>query len=227
MTDQKQIVYKQNNSRTLLQMEADAADVAQLMLQGYSYEQIAGWMSKKRPYRVSRWMVSRTVHKIIEAWRKTYLRDVDEQKAVELAKIERLELAYWEEWERSKNDFVSVESNKIQDANTNKAGIEVSGYSRTKTKKLVEKRIGEFKALQGVQWCIEQRLKIFGIGQTRTVNINWRKQVEDMGLSPDEVVNDLTQQFLDAANGVAQSGSRPDRPRSLGEGEDYSGPTAE
>ena len=59
MTDQKQIVYKQNHSRTLLQMEADAADVAQLMLQGYSYEQIAGWMSKKRPYRVSRWKIGR------------------------------------------------------------------------------------------------------------------------------------------------------------------------
>jgi hypothetical protein len=71
---------------------------------------------------------------------------------------------------------------------------------------------GNPEFLKGVERCIDLRMRILGIGQDRTVNINWRKQAEEAGVSPDALVDGLTEQFVNAAMGGGSYG------RSLAEG---------
>ena len=94
-----------------------------------------------------------TVHRDLRAvqkvWLESTLRNFDAARAEELAKIDNLEREYWEAWERSKLDKQSKLAEKS-----------VQG-KRTQLK--TEGQVGNPRYLEGVQWCILKRCKLFGI----------------------------------------------------------------
>lgn len=98
---------------------------------------------------------------------------VQEHRHVELEKINRLEVAYWTAWEKSMSVQVTTKeifkapvkkvdpenpAKKIRNrAKKNQLGELESTIRETKT------LTGEARYLQGVQWCIENRMKMLGV----------------------------------------------------------------
>jgi hypothetical protein len=96
--------------------------------------------------------VSNDIKLLVKRWRESALVDVDNAKVEELARINRLELEYWEAWKRSQRDK-EAELTETQ----------VGDKSYTKAQERKEGQTGDPRFLAGVQWCIERRCKILGI----------------------------------------------------------------
>lgn len=202
--------------RTPTERERDLADIADMYLRGYTQGKIADELSKQRPYKIGRTMVFKDVQKIYAQWEKAYVTAAHTMKMRELKKLDRLEHEYWMAWERSKGDYLEVRQDRTADriaAKGRKNGGElVDSFERTKTLTKKETRVGDVRFLEGVERCVAKRCQILGLEAARNVNINWRKQAEEQGINPEEVVSEIAQQFIDAA--MAGSGGS----RSLGTG---------
>lgn len=125
-------------------------NVATLYLQGQTQAEIAVKMG------VNQSQISRDLQTIQQLWIEKSIQAIDQKKAEELAKIDRLERVYWESWERSILSFKS----KIVKGKKSKAGQGAEDIEQTLKE---EERVGDPRYLAGVQWCIEKRMKIFGL----------------------------------------------------------------
>jgi hypothetical protein len=92
---------------------------------------------------------------------------------IELEKINVLELEYWNVWEKSKADRkkksikkkTTVASKSITDR---KLPVEeTTEYNDTEMVNM-----GDPRYLTGIQWCIEQRCKLLGIGAPTKVEMS-------------------------------------------------------
>lgn len=140
----KSIKKTANKHQTPQQREAHLANVARLYLTGYLQSEIAAQTG------VSQQQISYDLKILQRRWRESSGIDFNEAKQRELARIDHLELEYWQAWRASK-----VERKK--------QSAEKSG-EHTRTRLETEAREGDPRYLQGVQWCIEQRCKILEIG---------------------------------------------------------------
>jgi len=96
--------------------------------------------------------ISRDLKVLIKRWQDSALMDVDEHRSTELARINRLELEYWNAWEASKADKESTLAEKTTGTDT-----------RTKAVKRSEGQVGNPSFLAGVERCIERRCKLLGL----------------------------------------------------------------
>jgi len=142
-------------------------------------------------YTLTQQMVSYDLTALQAQWLKAALMDLDEAKAQELARINRLELEYWAAWERS------CENAEIE---TKKAKGKVQQYQDEQGRFVAEQpaevtkqskgQAGDPRFLQGVQWCIERRCKILGIDAAGKVDVTTGGTpltVVFSGLKPDDV----------------------------------------
>ena len=190
--------------RTIVERETDLLDVARLYIEGNTQAQIADIISEASGKIVGRDTVHNTIQEIFKRWEMRYVDDVNFLKMRELVKIDKLESTYWEAWQRSSKDFKSEETVEKGGTLPSKSGHSYSedgkrGYVGKSKRKVVEERVGNVKFLQGIERCVELRMKILEIGNVRHVNINWRKQAEEAGFNPDKVVDGFIEQFVDAA----------------------------
>ncbi len=102
---------------------------------------------------ISRSTVSRDLKWLTEQWLTESRVDFDEARARELARINRLELEYWDAWQKSCEDYKEQEIQSSEKPDS-KVLVKVA-----KT----QKQNGEPRFLDGVQWCIEQRCKLLGL----------------------------------------------------------------
>lgn len=137
--------------RTKQQREYDLQEISKLYLQGWIQVKIADYLAKNRPYTITQQIISRDIKTIQERWKASAVRDFDEAKAQELAKIDNLELVYWSQFEASKEPIIKRKTAKKVDGQTTEATQEVSLGT------------GDPRFLQGVQWCIERRCKLLGL----------------------------------------------------------------
>ncbi len=102
---------------------------------------------------VDRSNISRDIAWIEKQWLGSLLRNFDEAKARELARIDELERTYWQAWQDSRRpkEISTSEQRTSDHKKALKAGIKK------------EQRDGDPRFLEGVRWCIEQRCKILGI----------------------------------------------------------------
>lgn len=147
-----------------VKVAARRRDVADLYLQGYKQVEIAA------KHRVSQQMISLDLQHIQREWLKSSMMDFNEAKSRELARIDRLEREYWQAWQRSLTEQVK----------TSKRAKESSKDSSKEAGELRESRTGDERFLAGVRWCIEQRLKIFGVYANDKSQNDWRKEILDM-----------------------------------------------
>ena len=208
---------KNGGKRTIAQHEEDLVFISERYLTGMTQTKIMHELNaaRKGQYELSDSQIYVDVDTLHKRWIVAYLDNFDELKAKELAHIDRLEREYWEAWEQSKNKIEEVESESIQDKQGSNRNAEPS-YARTRVKKKETNRDGNDRFLAGVQWCIEQRCKIFGFNiavSTKNINVNWREEAQQAGVDPDGAVNDLVKQFVQAA-----SVGREDGPGGVGEG---------
>jgi len=72
-----------------------------------------------------------------------------------------------------------------------------------------EELAGDPRFLGGVQWCVEQRLKIFGVYTATRIDMTWREQAEREGYDADKLFSELVaaaRARLDEAGGAGSPG---------------------
>ncbi len=105
-------------------------------------------------------------------WQNSKQEMMDNHKAIELEKINRLEATYWDGWVRSCE--VQKKTTRVK----NKAGKEGARMSLAQVRDDEKQTVGDPRFLNGIQWCTEMRCKILGIEipqaavQMNTVNQN-------------------------------------------------------
>jgi len=172
--------------------------VARLYLQGKTQAELA------TQFKVNQSTISRDLEAIRVQWQEQALLHFDEIKARELARIDRLEREYWDAWEESKKDAETIK--QVGTLDSEKGKIKAG-----KAEKTSKGQSGNPSFLAGVQWCIEQRLKIFGVYEAIKVrNMTWKDDIVqaliDGRLKPEDVKAayadspDLVAEFFTLAN---------------------------
>lgn len=140
-------------------------EISALYLQGKPQYEIAELVD------VNQSQVSRDLKHLKKEWLKSAIRDFDEAKSQELAKIDNLEQEYWDAWEKSKEDYKQT-TKRAKGKN-----------EKTTEKEQIEKNVivfGDPAFLKGVQWCIDKRCKILGIDAPQ--------KIEPVGDNPSAVI---------------------------------------
>jgi len=159
--------------RTRIEIERDRLEIARLYLKGDIQADIAARLG------MTRQMVGYDLKAIRSQWLAASLEAFDQRVATELAKIDNLEIEYWQAWERSTQVKESSTAKVVQD--------EKGERNEASTKQ--EQMVGNESFLAGVRWCIDRRLKLFGLDAP--IKIDWRQSLPS-DLNPDEV----QEQFL-------------------------------
>jgi hypothetical protein len=102
---------------------------------------------------VSQSQVSADLAAIRKTWLASSLRDFDAAKAEQLAKIDRVEIAYWQGWHRSLEDHIQT-----------LAEVTHGEKPSRKRSRRREGQAGDPRFLDGVIMCIKQRCAILGLG---------------------------------------------------------------
>lgn len=134
--------------------------------------------------------VSHDLKEIQRRWRESSLVSINEVKQRELARIDQLEVTYWDAWQRSVGEVIKTTTSK-SDKDGNRASI------------VKEHKVGEATYLAGVQWCIEQRCKIFGIYEATKIQLDWRKAAQEQGIDTGTLFERMVNEYISAVNGLA------------------------
>lgn len=138
--------------RTKTQKERDKLNVSRLYLKGKTQTEIAEDLNLSQP------TVSRALKDCREDWKASAVVAIDERKAQELAKIDTLELEYWNAWRRSQEDAETRQSKMVgQEVGDEKQPTKIERTVRT------DEQVGDPRFLAGIQWCINKRCEILGI----------------------------------------------------------------
>ena len=127
-------------------------EVAEKYLRGATIVQIAD------EYGLDKAQISRDLKYIREQWLEASINHIDQKKAIELAKLDHLEMTYWDGWERS------IKATKTT---TN----EETPIGRKKTRQ-VKTTSGNPAFLDGVLKCIDKRCQILGIEATKKITLD-------------------------------------------------------
>lgn len=143
--------------RDSAQIERDRKVMASLYLQGIGQYEIANRLG------LSQTTVSRDLKVLHKTWLKSALVDLNEARSRELAKIDHLELTYWEAWIDSCKD-------KEQTTMTAKPGQEGGAAVAQMVTRTYPGR-GNSAFLAGVERCIKMRTDILGANAPRLIAV--------------------------------------------------------
>ncbi len=121
--------------------------VSEMYLRGMYMADIA------RELGVDRSQISRDLKELRKQWLEQSINHVNQKKAIELAKLDRLEVEFWDAWERSKRDAETI---------TEETGTGPRGHIGKRTHQRVG-QVGNPAYLAGVLDCIKKRCEILGI----------------------------------------------------------------
>jgi len=144
-------------SRLKAQIERDRRNIASLYLKGVIQADIAEQLG------ISQSTVSKDLKAVQLEWSVARINDIDERKRLELAKIDNLELTYWDGWKRSQEN-AEVETTKMQ-------GAEKDKPSKLEKTKRVEGQVGDPRFLQGVAWCVDKRCELLGLNAPKNMDV--------------------------------------------------------
>jgi predicted transcriptional regulator len=140
-----------NIKRHPTQVERDRREISRMYLSGITQAVIADRLG------IDQSTVSRDLKILQQEWQVARINDIDERKRQELAKIDNLELEYWDAWRRSQNDKETVIARV-------KAGEKETTERR-------EGQAGDPRFLDGVQWCINKRCELLGLNAPKGVDL--------------------------------------------------------
>lgn len=156
--------------------EQRRSTVAGLYLAGHSQLDIALKMG------MSIGTVAADLAHVRQEWLASAVRDFDQKKAEELAKIDRLESEAWAAWNRSredaqtKRDKVEMVRVKLKEPDERGRRYRMKAVGRRK-ESVSQGQYGDVRFLEQVSWCIDTRIRIMGLykapeGQA-VLKINW------------------------------------------------------
>lgn len=164
--------------RSAAQRTRDRQRISTLYLEGWLQCDIADEVG------LSQSTVSNDLKILQKQWLSSTLININEAKAKELARIDKLEQEYYQAWHRSCEDAETItEKGKGSKAKA-KDDEDNSPTRPTEFEKTVQRKgqAGDPRFLQGVQWCISQRCKILGV--------NAPKKSEDLTVNLNELTNE-------------------------------------
>lgn len=145
------------------EVERDRNYVTEYYLKGYSTraiaKQIIQRVANEYPdalYTITHKTVSFDIKHLLKQWFEDRIHDINNQKLIELTKIDRLEQTYWEAWEKS------VDNHKKMIKKAKGA----TGSAKPDYQEVTEMEIREFgepRYLQGIERCIDKRCKLLGL----------------------------------------------------------------
>jgi predicted XRE-type DNA-binding protein len=136
--------------RTPFQREEDLVQITRLYLQGRTQRDIAEVVG------VSQGQVNHDLKLIQQRWRESSIMDMNEAKQKELARIDEVEIQFWEAWERSKNERTRARQESDGKSKDGKPNVVRATMEK-------EQRDGNPAFLAGVMSCIERRCKLLGL----------------------------------------------------------------
>ena len=139
-------------TRTPAQRESHLPIIAEAYLRGNLQSEIAKNLG------LSRQQIGYDLADIRKRWLASALRDFDEAKAQELAKLDNLERTYWQGWDDSRKDRKRTTEEKHEDPAWNKEKTELTTSP------------GDPRFLDGVRKCVEQRCRILGLEEMPDIN---------------------------------------------------------
>jgi len=145
-------------TRPKTDIAARRREVGRLYLQGKTQPEIAVELAISQP------TISRDLKALRDEWLQSALVDLNEAKSKELAKVDALELEYWDGWRRSCEDAETVKQK-------GKAAGEGGKPQVTDVEKTAKGQAGDPRFLQGIQWCINKRCEILGIDAPKRTDI--------------------------------------------------------
>jgi hypothetical protein len=122
--------------------------------------------------------ISRDLKSLRAEWMKSALIDINDAKARELAKVDALEVEYWQAWRRSQEDAES-EITKMQGDDPNKPG-------KLEKQRKREGQSGNPAFLKGVEWCINKRCEILGVDAPKNSRLDVTSG--DKPLQPPQII---------------------------------------
>lgn len=162
--------------RSETQIAAHRAEIARRYLRGDYQAAIAADLG------VSQQTVSLDLKAIRAAWLAAAIRDFDAARAEELARIDAVERAAWEGWQRSTEDkHISIQEQYDDPV----AGTDAKGAPviKTKTRKHArlqkEGQAGSPAFLNVILSCVERRCSILGLDAPKRFVINWDELTEE------------------------------------------------
>lgn len=135
--------------RSRAQRQRDLDQISALYLKGWRQVDIAEEIG------VTQQQIAYDLKEIHARWRESSVRNLDEAKAMELARLDELEREYWAAWERSKGEKTKARQFGKMDADGQRQ-IERAVMEK-------EQLIGNPAFLAGVEKCIDMRCKLLGI----------------------------------------------------------------
>lgn len=145
---------KNTKPRSASQIARDRRRISQLYLQGTLQVDIADQLGLDQS------TISRDLKALHQEWLDSAMVDYDQAKAKELAKIDNLEMTYYQEWAASKEPIVKRKTAKRVN---NPGGDGGPDWRTTEATQEISLGTGDPRFLQGVQWCIDRRCKLLGL----------------------------------------------------------------
>ena len=142
-------------------------NIAMMYLRGETQASIAAQVG------VSTRMVGKYLEQIEKEWRQSALRDFDDLRGIQLAKIDELEREYWQAWERSQKPKTRTRQ-EVTPRKDKETGA--TKMVADKVIKEVSESVGDPRWLDGVQKCIERRCKMLGLDAPETIDIRLEQQ---------------------------------------------------
>lgn len=143
--------------------------VSEMYLRGVYQSEIAAKLG------VDQATISRDLAELRKEWLDRSVNHIDQRKAIELAKIDRLELEYWAAWDRSKENAEVEVVEQIGSRKKIKSGTgdnkETIEPERIKKYKRTEGQSGNPAFLAGVLSCIDKRCEILGLNAPKRTDL--------------------------------------------------------
>jgi phage terminase large subunit len=164
--------------------QRDLRVISRMYLQGMTQGDIATELKISQP------TVSREIKKLVEEWKVERVYDINEAKQRELAKIDNLELEYWEAWKRSQQDAVM----------RMKKAIQSDGTTKQEVSERIEGQVGDARFLNGVMDCIKQRCNILGVEAPDKLQSGSGSEIESISIPAHMIAKDFTDVYRDIIN---------------------------
>lgn len=147
--------------RTEAERTRDLPEIARLYLRGMSQRDIAETLSAGRAYSLTRQTIANDLEGIRAEWMEDATSNYDQHVARELARIDKLELTYWDAWDRSTKEETTKGGKTVTTPATRPGAAPVvtrqEGTVKTKT------LVGDPAFLRGVENCIKLRMDLLGL----------------------------------------------------------------
>lgn len=188
--------------RTTEQREEDLVLVARLLTREcLSHTEIQKRLGEERNYSLSLATIEKDIKDLHMRWRAAYLGETNELMARELKRIDNLEAAYWDSYERSlsNKEIIKEEEEEGENTGLSTTATPAGKFKKRKSARELHQRDGGVQFLDGIKWCINQRCDILGLKAPlkSEMILDWRSEAQRMGFDPGRIFNDVVQTFID------------------------------